>query len=216
MGLLKFQLFIITLTLFVHGVFNFQLSPSRLLKVNSFSSRLSSSQDELNIGEYKDVTFSKVSGVLESDSDISKYRIEATIKSKELNSFLNEYKDEMKKRKVVFPGFRPGKLPPYAMTDVRRYIVSYGLELTIGNLCNLNSLLMCSSSGDQVPFGEDSYYEEILVKDFRGYDFTQQRDAWKEGTDFSFTAEFFARQELSEESAQENENEFVVDSELVQ
>ena len=40
-----------------------------------------------------------------------------------------------------------------------------------GNLCNLNSLIMCSESGDDVPFGEDAYYKEIIQKDSRGYDF---------------------------------------------
>jgi hypothetical protein len=31
-----------------------------------------------------------------------------------------------------------------------------------------------------------------LKEDFRGYGFEKQRDAWKEGTDFSFSAEFYA------------------------
>jgi hypothetical protein len=107
----------------------------------------------------------------------------------------------MKKRKVTFPGFRPGKIPPFAMTDVRRYIVCYGLELTIGSLCNMNSLIMCSDAGEDVPFGDDAYYGEIIQKDFRGYDYIQQRDAWREGTDLSFVAEFFAKQEKPTENS---------------
>ena len=30
------------------------------------------------------------------------------------------------------------------------------------------------------------------MSDFRGYSYEKQRDAWKEGTDFSFAAEFYA------------------------
>jgi FKBP-type peptidyl-prolyl cis-trans isomerase (trigger factor) len=58
--------------------------------------------------------------------------------------YLGEYKEEIKKKKVVFPGFRPGKLPPYVMPDVRRYIVCYGLESLIGQLCNQNKLQVIS------------------------------------------------------------------------
>lgn len=57
--------------------------------------------------------------------------------------YLNEYQEEMKRRKVVFPGFRPGKLPPYVMGDVRRYLVCFGLETMIGQLCNNNRLEVC-------------------------------------------------------------------------
>jgi uncharacterized protein YciU (UPF0263 family) len=54
---------------------------------------------------------------------------------------------------------------------------------------------MCSENGDQVPFGEDNYYEQIVKDDFRGYDFIKQRESWREGTDFSFKAEFFAEED---------------------
>lgn len=87
----------------------------------------------------------------------------------------------MKKRKVQFPGFRPGNLPPYVMVDVRKYIVCYGLESMLGELCNLNGLAMCNQDREEVAFGEDAYYQEIFKEDFRGYDFEKQRDAWKEG-----------------------------------
>ena len=86
----------------------------------------------LEVGEYEDATFTKLPGVLAPSSIGQKYRQEYTMKPTETTTLLNEYKAEMKKRKVILPGFRPGVLPPYAMGDVRKYIVSYALELTIG------------------------------------------------------------------------------------
>lgn len=54
-----------------------------------------------------------------------------------------------------------------------------------------------------MPFGEDDYYEQIVVKDFRGYDFQKQRETWREGTDFTFKAEFYAEEEESSIDEQE-------------
>ena len=62
---------------------------------------------------------------------------------------------------------------------------------------------MCSETGAQVPFGEDDYYEQIVVKDFRGFDFQKQRESWREGTDFTFKAEFYAEEEASTEEERE-------------
>ena len=95
------------------------------------------------------------------------------------------------------------------MPDVRKYIVCFGLETILGQLCNLNGLEMCEENGDPVPFGEDAYYEKIFVQDFRGFDFQKQRDAWREGTDFSFATEFFAKMEESESSASAVDTEIV-------
>jgi hypothetical protein len=92
-------------------------------------------------------------------------------------------------------GFRAGTLPPYVMPDVRKYIVSYGLETIFGQLCNINGLEMCSEDGDKVAFGQDAYYADIIMPDFRGYSFEKQRDSWREGTDFSFLAEFVAKED---------------------
>ena len=58
---------------------------------------------------------------------------------------------------------------------------------------------MCSETGAQVPFGEDDYYEQIVLNDFRGYNFIKQREAWREGTDFTFKAEFYCEEEASTE-----------------
>ena len=54
-----------------------------------------------------------------------------------------------------------------------------------------------------MPFGEDDYYEQIVVQDFRGYDFQKQRESWREGTDFTFKAQFFAEAEGSTIEEQE-------------
>lgn len=166
-------------------------------------------QSDMNTGEFDDVKFSRISGT----RALAKYTVSAVIKKAEMNSFLNEYKEEMKRRKVVFPGFRAGKLPPYVMGDVRKYLVCFGLETMLGELCNLNGLQMCDGQGEAVAFGEDKYYEEIIQKDFRGYDYVKQRDAWREGTDFAFSAEFFAISE--EEDELESTPSTVVDTEEV-
>jgi hypothetical protein len=147
------------------------------------------------------------------DSGRYKYRLQATIPKKDMNVYLKEYKDEMSKRKVSFPGFRPGSLPPYVMPDVRKYLVCYGLELMIGQICNLNGLALCQKNGDNVAFGEDPYYNEIILSDFRGYDYEKQRDTWREGTDFTFAAEFFANSEGGEEEAAPSAQ--VIDAEIV-
>lgn len=151
------------------------------------------SEGDLDVGDFEDVEFIKVgSGAVPR---IGEYQIKATIPSKQMNSFLDEYKEEMRKRKVVFPGFRAGKLPPYVMGDVRRYLVCFGLETMIGALCNYNSLKCCDENGGDVLFGDDSYYKQIIKEDFRGFDYEKQRDSWREGTDFSFVARFFAEKE---------------------
>lgn len=69
---------------------------------------------------------------------------------------------------------------------------------------------MCTEDGGDVAFGEDSYYETIIKPDFRGYDYIKQRDSWREGTDFSFSAEFFALSE-GEEGGEEGQTGKIVD-----
>jgi hypothetical protein len=105
-------------------------------KVRSGPTSLSMGK-ELSIGEYENVEFTQLE---EKGEGFGKYRIAATIKSAAMNEFLDEYKKEMQRRKVTFPGFRPGKLPPYVMPDVRKYLVCFGLENMLGQLCNMNNL----------------------------------------------------------------------------
>ena len=92
---------------------------------------------ELDTGDFEVATFTKIATVKD---DLSKFLLEATVDIKSLDSYLKEYTEEMKRRKVVFPGFRPGKLPPYVMGDVRKYLISYGLETMLGSLANANGL----------------------------------------------------------------------------
>ena len=178
---------------------------------SSSSSRVllaTTSSQPLKTGEFEGVEFKSldsISSVTSSVQGLGKYSLSATITKAEMNSFLNEYKEEMKRRKVVFPGFRAGKLPPYVMGDVRKYLVCFGLETLIGQLCNLNGLQLCGEKGQEVAFGEDSYYQEIIQPDFRGFDYAKQRDSWREGTDFAFSAQFYAISE--EEGEGEGEGE---------
>lgn len=41
--------------------------------------------------------------------------------------------------------------------------------------------------------GDDEFFEAVIQKDFRNFDFQKQRDTWREGTDFTFAAEFLAK-----------------------
>jgi hypothetical protein len=71
----------------------------------AFKVRSSLQMAELSVGEYEKVEFTE----LESKGEgFGKYRIAATIKSADMNEFLDEYKKEMQRRKVTFPGFRSG------------------------------------------------------------------------------------------------------------
>lgn len=54
-----------------------------------------------------------------------------------------------------------------------------------------------------MPFGEDNYYEQIVLEDFRGYDFIKQRESWREGTDFTFKAMFYAEEDATSVEEQE-------------
>ena len=74
---------------------------------------------------------------------------------------------------------------------------------------------MCTDNGDDVAFGSDPYYEEI-VKERNGKKFEAQRDTWKEGTDFNFEAEFFARTEEEDEEQSESTESKILDTEIVE
>ena len=55
---------------------------------------------KLDTGDFEGVSFVQ----LNDDNGIGKFNIDASISSAELNDILDEYKAEMKRRKVVFPG----------------------------------------------------------------------------------------------------------------
>jgi hypothetical protein len=110
---------------------------ARSTRTNTFAIRMSTVEVEMETGDFEQASFKKVAIVKDN---IAKYTLEAIIEKSSMNSYLLEYKEEMKRRKVLFPGFRAGKLPPYVMGDVRKYLVCYGLETLIGQLCNGNGL----------------------------------------------------------------------------
>lgn len=174
-------------------------SALRIKSLKSHSVLYSTEANPLDIGDFdkNNVLFTKEESV---SGNINKYRLAATIKPKDTNSYLADYKEEIKRRGVVFPGFRSGKLPPYVMPDVRRYIVCYGLEALLGQLCNLNSLEICDEKGGEVAFGEDSFYESIVADTPTGKKFADVRDSWRENTDFTFVANFYAK--LIEETSE--------------
>ena len=145
---------------------------------------------ELDTGDFE-CEFTKTEYESKKISNLSQYTLKAKIPAKEMNVYLDEYKEEMRKRKAVFPGFRPGKLPPYIMGDVRKYIVSYGLESMLGGLANLNDMQLVTEEGEDVPFGEDEYYKQIIMEDNNGRGFEEQRDSWKKNCDFNFSAKSF-------------------------
>lgn len=159
---------------------------------------------EIDVGEF-DCDLIKTDFQSTKAMNLFEYELKAKIPAKEMKTYLEEYKDEMRKRKVIFPGFRPGKLPPYVMGDVRKYIVSYGLETILGGLANLNDMQLVTEEGEDVPFGEDDYYSTIISDD-QGRDFEAIRDAWKENQDFAFTAKFFAIVDVEEEEGGEGED----------
>lgn len=157
---------------------------------------------ELDVGEVEGTEFNQIESLA---ADLGKFRLKTTLDASDLNDVLDEYKGELKKRKFSFPGFRPGKIPPYAMGDVRNYIISFGLETVIGKLCNMNGLQLCNEDRSEVTFGSDDYYKQIIQDDANGNDFLTQRGEWREGNDITFTAEFFA--EIDADAAESSESE---------
>jgi hypothetical protein len=65
---------------------------------------------ELDVGTFGETQFS-VKELLASDFGI--FRLSTVIAKADMKTMLNEYKDEMKKRKVSFPGFRAGVVSSY-------------------------------------------------------------------------------------------------------
>ena len=70
-------------------------------------------------------------------------------------------------------------------------------------------------------FGSDEFYESVIEDSPTGKSFVQQRDAWKEGQDFSFTANFYATEDTTqdddlEDDGSDEEGEDVVDTDLAE
>lgn len=70
-----------------------------------------------------------------------------------------------------------------------------------------------------MPFPEDSYLEQIMLDDKEGNSFVKRRDAWKEGKDFTFRSEFYAKEEQEESSEPKKvsfEGQNVIDVESIE
>ena len=95
--------------------------------------------------------------------------------------------------------------------------MSYGLETFLGGLANLNDMQLVTEEGEDVPFGEDEYYASIIQEDERGFNFEQQRDAWKENMDFPFSAKFFAVRDVDDgDDGGGTNEEGAIDTEIVE
>ena len=190
----------------------FSLRSTTQLKTIS-TSKLSNSV-QLEVGEVENVVFT----LEETGKDnVNKYKVVGSLKPRETNAYLIDYKAEISKRGVVFPGFRAGKLPPYVMGDVRRYIVCFGIETVLRELCNANSLQVCDEKGEEINLGEDAFFEAIIQDTTSGKKFAAQRDSWKEGTDFDFTGVFWARVFEDEEEEEVDAGPVkVVDTEVIE
>lgn len=92
----------------------------------------------LTVGDMTNIALTKIEDV--SSNRVGKFRLKGIIPSQELNSYIVEYKEEMKRKKVIIPGFRPGVIPPHAMPEIRSFVVSHGLETILSELCNINRL----------------------------------------------------------------------------
>eukprot|EP01031_Cornospumella_fuschlensis_P034231 gene34232-41437_t len=172
--------------------------PSRLLLAKSAELAPSSSIPvQLSTGGVEEVKFYRIAEV---SGDIGKYRVKADLPPQAMVEFLNEYIKEMNQRNIRVPGFRPGKLPPAAMADVKRYIASYAVEVTITALCNDHKLEVCDEKYSALTLDDDTF-QQIVLPDAQGRDYLGQRDAWKEGNGFSFVAEFFASKSTYEAEA---------------
>jgi hypothetical protein len=148
---------------------------------------------ELDISEVDGVSLFKQ--IAEVKKNTGKYRIEGVITKEVSNEYLEEYKQEMIRRKVSFPGFRVGKLPPYVMTDVRKYLISFGLENVLTTLMNNNMLRAVDENCQELPnsaLADDNYFQQIIQEDDDGRDYLTVRDSWREGADFSYAIELFA------------------------
>lgn len=108
----------------------------------SVTTRSSTSNTVMNALKSPDDVSSFTEIVAPSDNNLGKYRLVGTLPGPVLAEYMEQYKAEFKKRKSSFSGFRPGYIPPYAMVDVRRYVICFGLESLITEACETNGLMV--------------------------------------------------------------------------
>jgi hypothetical protein len=102
--------------------------------------RLDAKVRALSTGDLENVAIARIDSV--GGSSFGKFRVDGKVTKKELNGFIHEYKEEMKRKKVIIPGFRPGKVPPHAMQEIRESVVGHALEAMLGGICNANGLVV--------------------------------------------------------------------------
>ena len=93
---------------------------------------------ELNSGGFENVYINRIDNC--DDNTFGKFKVDTCIKRRDMNSILKAYREELIKKKVIYRGFRPGKVPPYAMPEIRSSVVNHAIATTIGELCFLNGL----------------------------------------------------------------------------
>jgi hypothetical protein len=102
--------------------------------------RMNAKVNALSTGDLENVAIARIDSL--GDTSFGKFKIDGKVAKKEMNGFIYEYKEEMKRKNVIIPGFRPGKVPPHAMPEIREFVVSHALETLLGELCNVNGLMV--------------------------------------------------------------------------
>lgn len=64
---------------------------------------------------------------------------------------------------------------------------------TSNNTFHLLCLKVVGKNKEEVDFGSEGFFGDIIQPDESGNDYEAQRKAWREGTDFKFVAEFYAK-----------------------
>jgi hypothetical protein len=84
----------------------------------------------------------QISQLHSGSAGCGKYRTNGYVCYKDLYGYIREYKEEMKRKRVIIPVFRPGVVPAHAMPEIRSFVVNYALENVLKNLCNVNELMV--------------------------------------------------------------------------
>lgn len=126
------------LVIFLSSTSAFLIRPSQFISYKSFS--LQAQPKILSTGGLENIEFIKLDS--SNEPDFGKYRVSGLITSRQLNILIRDYKEEMKRKRIILPGFRPGKVPPYAMPEIRSFVINYALEQVLQGICNANNLLV--------------------------------------------------------------------------
>lgn len=92
----------------------------------------------LTVGEFDNIVIEQVDSL--GSPEFGKYRLKGMIDRKTMSGYLKDYKEEMKRKKIMARGFRPGVVPPHAMPEIRSFLVGHAMETVLGEVCNMNGL----------------------------------------------------------------------------